>query len=114
MIEFDGERKELRRAYRENLKLVLEEVARLQDELVGKTVITADHGELLGERSQPIPIREYGHPGGTYLEQLVKAPWITLEFDERKSIESGEVAAKEPNMDTDEVENQLRALGYRT
>lgn len=39
----------LRRAYEENLHWVLRYVARLVTEIPGKIVITADHGELLGE-----------------------------------------------------------------
>lgn len=48
---------DLRRAYRENLIIVLEHVTRLCYELLhykpaGQIVITADHGELLGEKGR--------------------------------------------------------------
>lgn len=39
----------LRRAYEENLKLVLSYVSELVPHLPGKVAITSDHGELLGE-----------------------------------------------------------------
>lgn len=42
-------RETLKHAYRENLRWVLKHVARLVTRLKGRVVITADHGELLGE-----------------------------------------------------------------
>lgn len=44
-----GDPETLLEAYRENLDLVLEHVADLVDTLDGKTVVTADHGQLLGD-----------------------------------------------------------------
>jgi hypothetical protein len=41
---------DLRQAYDENLNIVLEHAESLTDRLGGKSVITVDHGELLGER----------------------------------------------------------------
>jgi len=39
----------LRRAYRDNLRLVLSVVKDLLESLSGKIIVTSDHGELLGE-----------------------------------------------------------------
>lgn len=44
-------------AYCENLDIVLEHVEDLLESLPGKTVITADHGNLVGERTYPLPVR---------------------------------------------------------
>jgi len=47
-------------AYNENLDIVLTEIEALLDELDGKSVITADHGNLVGERltgSDPPKVR---------------------------------------------------------
>jgi len=74
------------RAYMENLELTREPVARLLSELVGKTVVTSDHGQLFGERISPIPIREYGHPNGIYVPELVDVPWFETDPDERKTV----------------------------
>lgn len=41
---------ELRKLYKENLTVALDSVAYLTDQLAGKSVITSDHAELLGER----------------------------------------------------------------
>lgn len=65
--------KEIREIYSENLELVLEEVEKLIDDLDGKIVITADHGELLGEYGIK------GHPPGVYFKDLIEIPWLEVE-----------------------------------
>lgn len=111
----DVSRDDVVRAYRENLELVLSEVHRLLSTLHGKTVVTADHGELLGDRQRPIPIRHYGHPCGVYVEELVKVPWHVVPFSERKTIVSEEPSdAASDRLDSSELDEQLSALGYRT
>jgi phage terminase Nu1 subunit (DNA packaging protein) len=103
---------QLKKAYRENLRIVLPDVSELLDILSGKTVVTADHGELLGERTFPIPYREYSHPKRMYVPQLVEVPWLVHENGE-KEIES-EPPAKDnlSGIAHDEVRNNLRELGY--
>ncbi|RKX44969.1 MAG: hypothetical protein DRP27_05340 [Thermotogae bacterium] len=68
-------REELVSAYRENLKIVLDEVKKLIDRLEGLIVITADHGEALGENNV------YGHPAGLDLPCLVEIPYLRVEKD---------------------------------
>lgn len=102
-------------AYRENLDLVLMETERLLDELSGKTVVSADHGELLGERLSPIPLRAYGHPNGVYVEELVEVPWLVRTEGERKQIVSEPPAERSDNeVDDRTLEERLRNLGYVT
>jgi len=63
----------VKRAYQINLDLVLRYVARLIKHLYGgKIVITADHGELLGEHGL------YGHSPGLKFPQLVEVPWFEV------------------------------------
>ncbi|MEZ3115665.1 hypothetical protein RYH80_07015 [Halobaculum sp. MBLA0147] len=101
-------------AYIESFEYVATEVQKLLKELHGKTVITADHGELLGERMRPIPARCFEHPEGVYVDELVKVPWFIADFDERKTIQP----ASEPtdweytDPHLDDVESQLEQLGY--
>ncbi|MFC7043037.1 hypothetical protein [Halonotius sp. GCM10025705] len=45
-------------AYNENLELVLDSVTQLLKNINGKTVITADHGNMVGERLKPIPSKK--------------------------------------------------------
>lgn len=104
--------KKLRAAYRENLHIVLDEVDTLLNSLEGKTIVTADHGELLGERHLTLPLREYGHPTGIRVPELVEVPWLVCDADDRRRI-----VPEEPKHDRTEsmeaVEAQLRDLGYR-
>jgi len=64
---------ELRNAYRENLHLVLTDVAILlqNSKMFDNIVITSDHGNLLGEGGQ------YAHPRTNSL-QLYQVPWFEV------------------------------------
>jgi hypothetical protein len=99
------------KAYTENLEIVLPVARELCADLTGRSVITSDHGNELGKRAFPIPIRLYGHPSGLRTKNLVKVPWIVYEGTERKTITAGEVGTKS-STDTDVIEDRLRALGY--
>ncbi|MFW5902862.1 MAG: hypothetical protein ACOCTT_03170, partial [archaeon] len=68
---------ELKNYYSENLKLVLEQVSRLIEDIDGKIIITADHGEAFGEQG------EWKHPLKSDNPVLREVPW--LEIDKRKS-----------------------------
>jgi hypothetical protein len=104
----------LRQAYRENLEIALEEVETLGADLVGKTVVSADHGELLGERGLPLPVRQYGHPDRTYVEELVKVPWFVLPYDERKKVTAeAPTEHREEDLSMEEVDERLKQLGYK-
>lgn len=96
--------------YDENLQLVMEDVEILLEEFSGKTAISADHGELLGETVGPIPMKGYGHPP-LYCSELREVPWYTVTRGERR-----EVWAEDPEeitqVDMQESEQQLEALGY--
>jgi hypothetical protein len=98
--------------YDANLERALPHTARLVEELDGKTAVTSDHGNMLGERSRPIPMPEWGHPPGTYTEELVTVPWIEFESDSRRKITAGQTATERPNISEDVVEDRLRELGY--
>ena len=98
--------------YDENLRRVLPSVERLLDELPGKTVVTSDHGNMLGERARPIPIREWGHPRGIYTEELVKMPWLVVESESRPTIVAEDSERNRDAVDQDVVAERLRNLGY--
>jgi hypothetical protein len=110
--EIDTPDARLRSIYRE----VLEEVETLLPDLEGKTVISSDHGMLLGEREHPIPIRSYGHPPRMYVEEMVKVPWFVHDGETRKRIvagEAGEQYAKKRDEDLDDqARDHLAQLGY--
>lgn len=110
----DLSRTEVLTAYRANLELVLSEVSRLLEHVDGKTVITSDHGELLGERLPYVGIRDYGHPEGVYVPELLDVPWfeVALQNGERRPIESDEPVETE-DIDMTAVKEDLADLGYR-
>ena len=101
----------VRRAYRENLGLALPHVRELGHELDGKTVVTADHGNLFGERLGPAGIRVYGHPEGIYAEDLVTVPWFEMDWSRRKTVRSGGASERDPETAGD-VSMRLKELGY--
>ncbi len=108
----------IRRAYEENLTAALPSVRRLLKELGGLTVVTSDHGQMIGERLSPIPIREYGHPPGLYADELVKVPWHAFENGSRRDIITEEPQTASGKDDNEEKQEQVRArlrdLGYTT
>jgi len=97
-------------AYRENLDSVIPYVRDLLNELVGRTVVTSDHGNMIGERAEPIPIREYGHPRWIYTEELVTVPWLVRESSERKTIQRGTGTGSV--VTSARVKERLESLGY--
>jgi len=101
------------RAYRATLDRALPSVERLLEELDGKVVVTADHGNMVGERARPVPVVEWGHPAKVYTEQLVKVPWLVHQGETRREVT--EAASEEKTLDTNEavVEQRLEDLGYR-
>lgn len=109
----DLSRTEVLRVYRENLQLALDAVERLVDAVDGKTVISADHGEHLGERERPLPVRFYGHMEGLHTPELVDVPWHVHEFDQRRRIVAEEPADEGTSIDIEAVERNLRDLGYK-
>ena len=68
----------IKKAYVENLKLVLSEVEKLVKELDGRIIVTSDHGECLGEHFL------VEHPEGIYVKELVEVPWLIIEKPKRE------------------------------
>jgi hypothetical protein len=102
-------------AYKENLDVVLAEVEQLVEHLDGKSVVTADHGNLVGERLSPIPSRrKYGHPYGVHTEELVKVPWFVMQGSDRREVSANSpVRRKDDSSAGEKLGDRLRALGYR-
>jgi len=99
------------KAYQENLELVLEEVTKLITELDGKTVITADHGDLFGEWAWPYPRKLFDHPPKTPAIKLKQVPWFVVD-GERREISSESPGTSGDQIDDDHVGDRLRQLGY--
>lgn len=100
-------------AFNENLHLALPHVEELIEYLTGKTVVSSDHGQMVGDRSFPIPIREFGHPKQMYTSGLVKIPWLVCKYSERKEITTEPPSQTQERIDESRVNERLRNLGYQ-
>lgn len=98
--------------YNANLEYVLEHVERLISEIPGKTVISSDHGNYVGERASLIPIHEYGHPRGLYDKPVVCIPWLECTSGDRREIVTEPSSAAHSETDSETVKNRLQNLGY--
>ena len=111
----------LREAYRENLHIVLKQVAGLVKHLSGRIVITADHGEMLGEYYC------YSHWSRSSLKHLIEIPWFVIDKGRKRTtapdISQSDTGTQEDPAKSDveeasdkEIEEQVRAklksLGY--
>ena len=93
------------RAYRENLELSLPHVDRIIQEVGGKSVVTADHGNVFGRWGV------YGHPDNVFLPELVEVPWFETEIGDRNEVTAGN--KQKISSEESSLEEQLTALGYR-
>jgi hypothetical protein len=94
------------RSYMENLRLVLDELSLLLENLDASTVaITADHGEAFGEYGF------YAHPIGCPLPSVRRVPWI-----ETTATNTGgytpEIDPDEDFRETVSLDQHLEDLGY--
>jgi hypothetical protein len=105
---------DVRAAYRDNLAYVLDHVQRLVEGLDGKMVVSSDHGEMLGDRLSPVPVRWVGHPPGVFVDELTSVPWQVVSDGPRRRITAEAPDGRADDVDTDRVEQTLRDLGYKT
>lgn len=105
-------REDFRQAYEENADIALDSAAELLANIEGRFVVTADHGEMIGERAAPLPVRYYSHRIGVHVDELTKIPWHVRESDDRPQI-TAEGSEKMEESATDKiVRERLRELGY--
>ncbi|TMT86783.1 hypothetical protein E2L06_09295 [Haloterrigena sp. H1] len=69
----NGTREAAMALYEENLRIALESVADLVDDLDGTVIVTADHGEAFGEEGV------WEHHIETYIPALMEVPWLEVE-----------------------------------
>ncbi|MHA1284820.1 MAG: hypothetical protein ACTSQP_20145 [Promethearchaeota archaeon] len=81
--------------YNKNLERAISVIENLIDFLPGRTIISSDHGESIGEFVHPlIPVRFYGHMVNLRLPILVKVPWLIIEPWEKDSKKQKELEEK--------------------
>jgi hypothetical protein len=100
-------REKIWEGYKRNLEYVFHHATNLLEKIDGNSIITADHGELLGERLWPIPIRGYAHPAGVYHPNLLTVPWAKIEGNKREII-----AGDMKDVNFSENKERLKNLGY--
>ncbi|WP_176450667.1 hypothetical protein [Halorubrum ezzemoulense] len=98
-------------AYRSNLEFAWPAVNRLLAELPGLTAVTSDHGNAMGERAWPFPVRVYGHPLGVLIPALTDVPWLTNTNGPRKEITPEPPQSVDTEIDERTTE-RLQTLGY--
>jgi hypothetical protein len=76
LVQEVGE-EEVHEYYQEDLRMALKEVARFVEEVDGKVVVTADHGEALGEHN------DWGHQWGSNNPKQYTVPWLEVERSKR-------------------------------
>lgn len=97
-------RAEFWRRYRTNLELVLEDVDLLLSNVDAETVVlTADHGDALGEWGV------YDHPAGCLHPAVSRVPWVETTASDIGQYEPSQ--QREDDVDAD-VTDRLRDLGY--
>lgn len=90
-------------AYRENLRYVLDDVAvLLANHDADKVVLTADHGDALGE------LNIYDHPAGCLHPVVKNVPWAETTASDTHRYEPN----TEPTDGGERVQERLRQLGY--
>lgn len=100
-------------AYTESLEITLESIEEFLDQLSGKSVVSSDHGEMLGERVFPFTTRVWGHMEGFDTPTLREVPWLEVEFHKRREIQSEQpVESAGTDLTDSEVSDRLEALGY--
>lgn len=112
MIDGDITKDELRQVYKETVDVALEHAEVLIEELDGKSVITADHGEMLAERACPLMHIRYGHPHDVSTRELRVVPWLEIESESHREIVS-EPPTEDSDLSDDVVEERLEMLGYK-
>jgi hypothetical protein len=92
------------KAYRENLQIALNSVQDLMNNIDGKMVISADHGNALGDHGI------WGHPD-IPVDSIRRVPWVSVDAE---NIEGRNVDL-DPESDQQDVsiEDRLSALGYK-
>lgn len=96
--------------YRANLKFMISDIIELARLLPGKSVVSSDHGNMIGEKIITGK-KIYGHPPRLRTSQLLDVPWGVIEDNTRKDITTDE-ADSSGSLDSDIIESRLKSLGY--
>lgn len=100
------EREQFWRAYKDTLRYVLDDVQILLSNIEAEnTVITADHGDALGEWGV------YDHPAGFLHPVVTQVPWIRTTAEDMQTYEPS-LDFCSPYTEPNQVTKRLKELGY--
>jgi hypothetical protein len=95
------------KAYTETLEYVFPYAKSVADEVVGKAVITADHGQInYGGLLKHLGLKS--HAPNLRLPGLVEVPWAEIDGERREIVAGDTRTAVQDN-----VEDRLKDLGYK-
>lgn len=113
---------DMKSVYSENLGMIINEISSLLNQIDGKIVVTADHGELLGE-GMPLWMKlihhrwgnrlaryDFGHYPTVDVPELRDVPWLEYPYKNRRTIV--EEVPQESEFDDISIRDNLSALGY--
>lgn len=101
----DIDTNQIKRAYQDTLKSVLDEIELLLQNIDAETVaITSDHGEAFGEWGA------FGHPIGFPHPAVKQVPWITTSATDTKGYKPDNDNNKKQS--TEDIQDHLKNLGY--
>jgi hypothetical protein len=98
----------LEKSYIETISVIEEEVNELLKQTEGKTVVSADHGENLGEIQHRMKHIGHGNP----TPECRYVPWLEVDCGARKKITEGEPIGFD-TIDSEVVNQRLIDLGYK-
>lgn len=100
---------DVKKAYEENLSVVLPEIDRLINDIDDLVVLTSDHGNLFRERVSWLPVRICGHPPRLPHPKLTAVPWVEFPSGSRRNIAR---AAETESPESGNYTERLAELGY--
>lgn len=100
---------QMKEIYRENLQIVLGYINDLLSKIDGRTIITSDHGELLGER---VGSKRFFHYNEMYVEELRKVPWLVIDSTDRREV-TAETPVSRDTVNETAIDEHLELLGYK-
>jgi hypothetical protein len=99
----------LKQSYIDSIGVIEKEIKEgLLEQLSGKTVVTADHGENLGEVQHGIVQLKHGNP----TPECRYVPWLELDYDERREIVEDEPIGFDTATE-EAIKQRLEVLGYK-
>ena len=96
------------KAYAANLRRALDSISELRERIDGLIVVSADHGNAMGELGQ------YGHGANKLVKSNCYVPWIETEGEGKFTpYEPTSLADTDASKSNLSVEDRLNALGYK-